>query len=136
MIIAALTDFISTGNLIGYGLTIAVAAGATFAFRSSRKDTLIKFQDQTAAAFQARLKLLESEMAKIKEENVQLRSEVTKIKEENVQLRHLLETIQIALRQRGINVTIDGDLITITDMSGGGEKTQHRRRLPPVQKPP
>jgi hypothetical protein len=135
MIIAALTDFISTGNLIGYGLTVAVAAGATFAFRSSRKDTLIKFQDQTATAFQARLTLLESEMSKVKEENAQQHQEIIQVKEENAQLRHLLETIQIALKQRGINVTIDGDLITITDIDDG-QKTQHRRRTPTVPKPP
>jgi len=111
MISASIADFVTVGNLISYALAIAIAIGGYFAIRSVKKDTLIKFQSETITAFQQRLEVVESDMGKLKEEKTLL--------------RHQLETIMLALKQRGINVTIDGDLITISDASG--RQSQHRR---------
>ncbi len=97
--------------LINAVLAICITVGAFFAVRNGRQNQLNKFQQDTNSALKQRVEVLESK--------------VVDFEKENVIQRHIIETITSALKQKGIVITIDGDMVTIQDRSGS---STHRKR--------
>ena len=104
--------------LINILLVICVTVGGFFAFRNGKQTQLAKFQNDTITALKERISSLENK--------------ITDFEKENVIQRHVLETITSALKQRGLIITVDGDLVTITDQKTG--TSSHRKRLPDTAK--
>ncbi len=98
----------STLNTI---LLVCILIGGLFAIRSGKRGELLKFQKETIEALQQRIDALEGKVADFEKENV-------------IQ-RHIIDTITSALKQRGMVITIDGDMVTIQDSQG---MSQHRKR--------
>lgn len=96
-------------------LTLCVAFGGAFVFRQNYSKTASEIQDRVIAA--------------LKLENGTLETRVKHCEQETSNLRQLIETIQSALKQRGIHITIDGDMVTIIDVAGS-----HTMRTPPQPK--
>lgn len=116
------TGPLSASSLINYALVIAGAIGSIFAVRHVKKNALIAFQKETIEAFQQRMDLLEAEMAAQK-------SEISALRDENALRKFQLDTVTLALKQRGIIVTFAGDLITISDQHGT-QTTRRRKTMP------
>ncbi len=97
--------------LINAILAICLTVGGFLAYRNGRQNQLNKFQQDTNSALKQRVEVLESK--------------VLDFEKENVIQRHIIETITSALKQKGIVITIDGDMVTIQDKSG---LSTHRKR--------
>lgn len=80
---------------------ICGSIGGFFAFRHAVKTKVIELQHETIDLLKTQIDTLEQK--------------VDLLKEENVRQSLIIETIQAALKQKGIIVTIDGDLVTISD---------------------
>lgn len=93
-------------------LIMFLTIGGFMAFRNGRRAELTKFQKETIEALQQRIENLEGKIGDVEKENI-------------VQ-RHVIETITEALKQRGMIITISGDLVSIEDSRG---TTTHRKRV-------
>lgn len=88
-------------------------AGGFVAYLSSRKSGITGIQQQTITALQQRIETVEKAQKEVKEENTRLKT--------------IIETIQTALLKRGIHVTIDGEMVMISDPSGTISSLKSRR---------
>jgi coenzyme F420-reducing hydrogenase alpha subunit len=116
-----MNDYI-TAHLFGIMeiiITICAVIGGYFAFKKTQRETIIKFQKETIDSMKDRIDLLESR--------------VEDLAKENYSLKQTLETIKEALKQRGMKVTIDGDLVTISDDQGN--HSMRRNARPPTAPP-
>lgn len=104
-----LADFVPYINTI---LVVCLTVGGFFAFRNGRQAQLTRFQDATNKALKQRIEALEGK--------------ITDFEKENVIQRHIIDTITSALAQRGLIITINGDMVTISDKSG--LSTTHRKQ--------
>lgn len=99
-----------------YGLAaflgICGMIGGFFSFRNGRQTQLTRFQEATNTALKQRIEALEGKIQDLEKEN-------------HVQ-QHIIETIISALKQKDMVITIDGDMVTISDKRGG--TSTHRRR--------
>jgi cell division protein FtsB len=93
-------------------LALCVTVGGIFAIRNGQQVQLVKFQKDTNDALRDRIEALEGKISDFEKENV-------------IQ-RHVIDTIVSALKQRGMMVTIDGDMVSIVDNAG---TSQHRKRM-------
>ena len=103
-------DLLPYLSILSLVLTISFVIGG-FSFKNGRTEKLAKFQKDTNDALQQRIEVLESKIGDFEKENV-------------VQ-RHVIDTIVSALKQRGIIITVDGDMVTIQDARG---TSTHRKR--------
>jgi hypothetical protein len=104
------TDLNNALSLLSLVLTISAILGGILAWRSGFNHTANEVQDRVIHA-------LESEIAA-------LNQRLDTIANENKRLNQMIETICIALKKRGLEVTIDGDVITITDNQGSSTITR------------
>jgi uncharacterized protein YlxW (UPF0749 family) len=95
---------------------ICGTVGGFFAFRHAVKTKVIELQHETIELLQAQIEALEHK--------------TDSLKEENTRQALIIETIQSALKQKGMIVTIDGDLVTITDAQGGRSSVRKPRSAP------
>jgi len=82
-------------------LTISSIVGGIFVFRKAQKNATVQVQEQTIVALQQQIDALTHR--------------IDNLEREKERQAHIIETIQEALKRRGILVTIDGDLVTISD---------------------
>ncbi len=73
---------------------------------------MTKFQEDTNKIQKNRIDVLEGRIADLEKQNI-------------VQ-QHIIDTITSALKQKGMVVTVDGDMVTIADKSGA--TIHHKRR--------
>ena len=106
-----MSNFLSILNLV---LLIATTLGGILAFRHGFTRTANEVQERVIAA-------LNSELAA-------LASRVESMEKENVRLHQIIATICAALKQRGIAVTIQGDMVNISDESGTQTERIHEQR--------
>lgn len=92
--------FILIMSIVGY-----------IAVRNIKRDAIIAVQEKTIVAYTQQNEVLQGQIDTLKEN-------ILDLKKENVYQQHIVETIQEALKKRGMIVTIDGDLVTITDAKG------------------
>ena len=110
----------SIGNIL-IGLLILI--GGYMAFRSGKHQQTGNFQAQAIDALKAEL------------EAVQRRIEI--IERENTRLHVTINLIKSALAKRGMRVTIDGDMVEITDTHGQSSSYSHIQEiLPPTRARP
>lgn len=94
------------------GLTVG---GFTYAFRNGRSGKLVKDQKDTIDLLEQRTRVLEAK--------------VSDLEKQNAVQQHIIDTVTSALEQEGRYITINGDLVTISDKDGGGRKV-YRKRVP------
>jgi hypothetical protein len=111
-------DFLPYLSVLSAVLTISFVIGG-FSFKNGRQEKLAKFQKDTNDALEQRIKALEGRSADLEKENI-------------IQ-RHIIETITLALKQKGLIITIDGDMVTITDQNTNS--SSHRKRMIHTQPP-
>jgi transposase len=85
-------------------ITLAGLIGGFFAFRKGHSGQLIQIKDETITAMQQQINAIKAQLELLQREN------------ERQGL--VIQTIQVALKKRGIFITIDGDMVTISDASG------------------
>lgn len=102
--------------LLNVVLTAALVIGSFFAFRNGRYTQLAKFEKETNDALQRRIDVLEGK--------------ITDLEKQNAVHQHLIDTISSALKQKGIMITIDGDMVTILDKAG--RQATYRKRNRPL----
>lgn len=98
-------------------LTIAVILGGIAVFKNTKKTGIIQIQDQTIEALQQQINAL-----KAGQETLQ---------KENNHLQYVIETISAALKQKGIIITVDGEMVTIND--GRQSSSMRRSTKQPVK---
>src|SRR5258708_23342700 len=96
-----MSDILSVLNLV---LSIGLAVGGLAAFRHGFTRTANEVQERVINA-------LESEINALKDR-------LDELEKENAHLIQVISIIRKALRQRGLYVTIDGELVSIRDRSG------------------
>jgi len=102
-----MTTIFSIDHIFGIINTLLIVFGCIggyFVFKQNQRITTIKIQDETIKALNDKIDIIESK--------------ILDLERENTQQKYVINTIQAALKQRGILVTIDGDLVTISDASG------------------
>src|SRR5258708_17759579 len=98
------SNFMDFLNILYTILMICGAAGGIVAFIASRKTKIFEIQHQTIGAMQEQLDVIERK--------------VEGLETENTRLTLVIDTIQSALKQKGIIISINGEMVTITDTSG------------------
>lgn len=106
-----MTDYVNALFAFNVVLGVCVLIGGFLAVRNGKRAELVKFQRETIEALQQRIETLEGKISDFEKENV-------------IQ-RHIIDTITLALKKRGMVITIDGDMVTIEDKSGS---STHRKR--------
>ncbi|WP_136625291.1 hypothetical protein [Dictyobacter kobayashii] len=94
-------DVLSLLNLL---LTIGAILGGVLAYRGGMARTANHIQERVINALEAEL--------------TGMRARLEDMKAENTRLSLIIDTICVALRRRGIAVSIDGDMVSISDHSG------------------
>lgn len=98
-------------------LLIGGIIGGIFAFKNARKSGIILIQDQTIVALNQRLDAQDKE--------------IEALKNKNVYLEQVIETINLAMKKRGVVISVDGEMVTFTD-AVGRSSTVRRAKNPPT----
>jgi hypothetical protein len=104
-----MNSLFSLNGIINTFLLLCVMIGGFFAFRYGQKKSNIDGMKET-------IDVLTGQMAAMKES-------LAMVKEENVRLKTVIETISSALKQKGILITIEGEMVTLED----GRRTSSMR---------
>lgn len=99
-------------------LAICLTIGGMFAIRQGYSKQVGEIQDKVISAQKAQITTLEGR--------------VEACEKEVDHLHGIIETISEALRQRGIVISISGEMVTIEDAGGGKRTSLRRRRQIPV----
>src|SRR5438094_6076710 len=91
-------------SILNLVLAIGTVIGGVMAYRHGFTRTANEVQERVIAA-------LNSELAT-------LAGRIESMEQENIRLHQIIATICAALKQRGIAVTIEGDMVNISDGSG------------------
>ncbi len=97
-------------------LMLCMIIGGYIAIKSGKHQQTGTIQSQAIDALQAEL------------ESLQRRIEV--LEKENTQLEHLIETIKEAISHKGIEITINGEMVTISDSTGNSSTVRKTSRKP------
>jgi cell division protein FtsB len=97
-------------SLLSLALTLCTILGGVLAWRSGFNSTANAVQERVINA-------LESEITA-------LRQRLEDVARENTRLNQRIETICLALKKRGLEVVIEGDIITIIDNQRSNTMTQ------------
>ncbi len=101
-----LTNLVPVFNTI---LILCASLGALWAYRNGIAKTLNEVQDRVINA--------------LKNEIEACKDRLDRVEKENERLNQLLSTIRSALRQRGLYITIDGEMVSIHDQQGSTTQT-------------
>jgi prefoldin subunit 5 len=101
-----LTSAVVIGNFI---ITLCVLIGCSLAIRTSRHQTTRDIQAQAIDALKAELDALQQRL--------------THLEKDNTRLQQTMSLIKSALRKRNMAISIDGDLVTITDTTNNTSQT-------------
>lgn len=88
-------------NYINTALYIVTAIGGVYAFVRAKKSETIRIQNDTIQAMQQQIEVIKAKL--------------DDMEKENSRLKQIIETIQFALRAKGIHITIDGDMVEISE---------------------
>jgi len=101
-------------------LLLATLAGGVLVFRSTRRSSIMQIQNDTITALQQQIDALKD------------RQEA--LEKENEHLKYLSETTVAALKQKGIVITVEGEMVTIEDALGGRSSIRRATRQTPIVK--
>lgn len=89
---------------LNIAVAVAMVLGGAIAFRYGMSRTANEIQERVIHALQSEIQMLQER--------------VVALEKDNTRLSHIIALIRSALKQRGLSVTIDGDLISIHDTQG------------------
>lgn len=115
------SSLFSLNGLINTFLILCVSIGGFFAFRYGMKKQNFTAMEQTIIILQNQVNAIQTSL--------------DAVEKRNVHLEYVIETVQVALKQKGIIISIDGDLITISDALGKTSSSIRKRAPAPVKKP-
>ena len=98
-------------------ITIGVIIGGLVAFRISVHRTNMEMQ-KTAGEIQDRV------ITALQGEIDSLKDRISELEKENSRLKRDFGLVRAALKRRGLTISIDGDLVSISDEHGGSIHTQ------------
>lgn len=104
-------------SLLNTLLLFALATGVFVAFRNGKRQTVVTIQHETIEALQARVQTLEARQRDLEKENDHL--------------KFVLDTIKEALSKEHIGITIDGDMVTISNSANKVRNTVRKRPVQP-----
>lgn len=107
-----LQDFLPYLNIV---LMLCLAIGGVFAWRRGYSQESNTIQVSTIDA--------------LKEEVASLRRKVDDLEKERSTQDRVIATIRYALKSQGLRVTIQGDFVTLADMTGKSKVTRIQERL-------
>ena len=90
-------------------VALAIVLGGAIAFRYGLNRTANEIQERVINALQSEIHTLQDR--------------IEALEKENTRLSQTIAIIRTALKQRGLSVTIDGDLISISDTQGNSTHT-------------
>jgi len=105
-------------------MTLCLLIGGVIAYRHGIARTANEVQERVISALQSEMEVLQTRIAALEKENARL--------------SELLATIRSALKRRGIHITIDGDIISISSSPGyatrifGAEDGGQQREAGPI----
>lgn len=88
-------------SIVNLLFLIGGSIGAILFTRRGRKVEIVHIQDETIVALEQQIKAIKDKL--------------TDLERDKFRLQQIIETIQAALLKRGIHVTIDGDLVIVSD---------------------
>jgi len=91
-------------SLVNLVMTVSIVIGGIAAYRHGFSRTANEVQERVINALQSEIQALHDRIGALEKENSRL--------------GYTLTTMCLALKQRGIHVTIDGDIISIQDRFG------------------
>lgn len=112
-------DISQFGNLLNTVLILAALIAGVLAVRDARKTKVDGLKDETIKILNQKIDAVEGRLKDLEREN-------------DTQ-RYIIETIKAALKQKGMLVTIDGDLVTITDSKGSSVMRRRMGKSAPPQ---
>jgi cell division protein FtsB len=92
-------------SLLNLLVTLCLIVGGIAAYRHGFARTANEVQERVIHALQSEIQ--------------SLHDRIEALEHENTRLNYTITTMCSALRQRGLHVTIDGDIVSIEDHSGG-----------------
>src|SRR5438105_13520687 len=101
-------NFLSILNLV---LAIGTVVGGIFAFRHGFTRTVNEVQERVINALNLEL--------------ATLASRIESMEKENIRLHQIIATLCSALKRRGVAITIEGDMVNISDESGTHSERIH-----------
>lgn len=101
-------------------LAVCMLVGGFFGIKNGRRSSLTKFQEDTIKAQNDRIKILEDKIVDMGKEHAK---QIDELKRENTKQQHVIDTITSALRKQGTVITVDGELVPVSDKPG-----IHRKR--------
>jgi uncharacterized protein (UPF0335 family) len=101
-------NFLSIINLV---LAIATVVGGIMAYRHGWTKTANEVQERVIQALNSELQALTAR--------------IESMEKENIRLHQIISTICSALKQHGIAVTIEGDMVNISDQQGTHSECIH-----------
>lgn len=102
-------------------LILATMLGGVFVFRNSKKAGIVQIQSDTIIAMQQQIDTLKDNQEALQKENIHL--------------QYVIETIVQALQQKGIIITINGEMITLQDAKGQTSSVRRMPKQPAPKKP-
>lgn len=96
-------------TLLNIAVTLGLVAGGIVAYHQGLARTADEVQERVINALQHEIQSLQDRLAALEKENTRL--------------SQVIMTIRAALKQRGLHITIDGELVSIHDRSGNITQT-------------
>lgn len=109
-------DLTNVLNTLNVGIILFGAIGGLYAFARTRKNDTVNIQAETITALSQQVQAIKDKL--------------DDLEKENTRLRQVIDTIQSALRQKGILVTIDGDMVIIEQKEHKISAIKRPRQLP------
>lgn len=105
-----MNDLYNATGILNTVLMLCVIIGGYIAIKSSKNQQASTIQSQVIDALKAELDTLQHR--------------IEALEKENARLTQTIDLIRLALKQRGILVTIDGGLVTISDNKGNSQSAR------------
>jgi hypothetical protein len=96
-----MNNFVSLMNVLFAILGISGIIGTFLIIRNTRRAAIVTIQDQTIQALQQQINALKAGQEALQKDNSHL--------------QYVIETISSALKQKGILITIEGEMVTLED---------------------
>lgn len=113
-----LTNILNTLNVL---IILLGTIGGLYAFARTRKNETVTIQAETITALSQQVQAIKDKL--------------DDLEKDNTRLRQVIDTIQSALRQKGILVTIDGDMVIIEQKEHKTSVIKRPRQLPNTSTP-
>jgi hypothetical protein len=102
-------------SYLSFFLAACVTLGGIFVYRRGNLKTLNDIQERVVTLLEAETKVL--------------REQAEDCRKEALYLSQIIETLQTSLKSMGITITIEGDVVTITEKRGRNSSSVVRKNI-------